>query len=1340
MQRMSDLPAKNSLPRAAGVMRRTLRWMALVLALVLLLPVMALVTISWLEISISAGPWRDRIARAASDALGRPVALEGPLELVPSLRPILKVGGIRIANPPGFATPELAYLGEARLRVDLRALLRKRVHIMQLSAENVRAYIERSADGTRVNYAFEREGRSEPQPPAAGKGPDLSQVADVGIDIRDVSLRQLSVEYLYGPSGSKHYFQLDELTAAAPRGESMHVAMRGSVEKRFPYSVAFTGGRSDVLLLGQQPWPFEVVVDFLGGTLRLDGTLARPGGTPVVELLFGLGAEDLSQLERLLQIDLPEVGTTGMAGRLRYDGRSASLSGLRAVMGRTTLEADLAYDFSGARPRVSGQISLPALDLRPFLGIKAEDTQKEPANLLETYRELERQAFSLRALQSMDADVTLSVGRWLSLPGDVRDAQLRVELNEGVLRAPIQATIAQVPLKGEARVDGAAEVPSFVLELGAQRTRLGGLAALLAGIQGMQGDLGRFLFRVAGRGETLGALTRTVDVRLAIDDSELTYGNVEGGRPVELRLDTLDVRLPGGKPLTGKLRGALLGEPFEARLSASDLPTLARTLRSPLSISARATGARLQVDGTLAMPEADSGTDIAFRLSAPRAGDVGRWLGLSPTAQAAARLEGRVRMQRDEWRLSGFILRLGRTAMTGELARVGIGRQPLIQARLDVEQIDVQELESMSAPRQPEVAPSVPVDAGKAGSTLDIPILPQGIDLTDADVEVRVRQAGTAPAEVRDAVFTGRIRDGHMAPSPFSARVAGVPFSGAVALDLRGQLPQASLWIAAGPVDVGRLLRDLNVAQGVDAQVEAMRVQLIGRGSRLGEMLEKSALDAELDSGALTLRDPTGKPLISLAVKKGAVVAAAGKPVTLSIDGAIDRTPIAIRVSTGAVRDFMRSGSRMPFALEASAAGARLDLAGKVSVPIAQREGELELRIAGERFDTLNELARVQLPPWGPWSLGGRFVASAAGYEVPDLRLQVGESRLNGRGTFTTAGVRPRVDVKLDAPRIQLDDFEFGTWSPVDKSAKAEEGRSVDEMRAKAKEAAAEGQRLLSPQTLRRLDAYLDVRVDEVLSGADRLGSGTLHAQLADGRLEFGPALVNVPGGSALLSVAYQPSDQDVAMQARVRVERFDYGILARRAKPGTDFEGLFSLRFDLDARAPTIDALMSRANGRIDFAVWPRNMRSGIFDLWAVNVFVALVPAVDPSAESKVNCAFGRFDLRDGKLTHDAILIDTSRMRVAGEGRVDFDTETMLFRLAPRAKTAQFFSLATPIAVSGKLTDFEIGVAPGGVAETTVRFLTSLFVVPVQKLAQGRVPRDGADVCTNPMRDVPAQ
>jgi hypothetical protein len=1312
--------------------RRILRWILVAVAVLLLLPPLAAVLIAWLEISISAGPWRGTIARAASDALGREVTLEGPLEFVPSLSPRLKVGGIRIANPPGFSTPEFASLGDARLWVDAKALLQRRLRVREVTAENVRVFLEIAQD-RRVNWAL--GGAPEVQPKAAdGRGKAALEAAkDFRFEVETLGLRQLAVEFHNRPSGSTHFFNLDDLVGAAKRGQPIRIALRGSVERQFPYTVSFDGGTADELVRPTKPWPFQVGLEFLGTSFQASGAITRAPGGDSVEVLFGLGTEDLREIERLLQTKLPNVGATGLSGRVSADRLHVSISELRGVMGRTTLEGGLQYDFSGKRPRVSGALSLATLDLRPFLTGEREGPEEPPGSLLDTYRELEKVNVSLRELRLIDADLTLKVGRWLSLPGDVRDAELGIRLQDGVLRAPVHATIAGVPLRGEARVDGAAEVPSFDLQLGAQRTQLGGLAALLAGVQGVQGNVGKFLFHVSGRGENLGVLARTVDVKLAISDGRLSYGNIEGGRPVELRLERLDVTLPGGRPLDGRIDGALLGEPFRARIAAGDLPALARTLRSPLEISARATGAELLVKGVLAQPQAGSGTDIQFRLVAPRAGDVGRWLGLSPKADAPARLQGSVHIRSDQWRLDDFLFRLGRSAIAGQVAQVGIGRRPLIQARLNVDHLDVNELERMRLPAQ--AAPKRTA-AEQSGSMLDIPILPRGIDLTDADIDVDVKRVAMSPADVIDASFKGRIREGRMDPSPFAATYAGVRFTGAVAVDLRGNVPEASLWVAASDVDLGGLLSTLKITDGLDARVEALRVQLIGRGSRLGEMLEKSALDADLDRGSLTLRDPSRRPLVAIALDKGLVRAPPGQPVSVTLDGTIDQVPVAIRLATGAVREVVRPGSKVPFSLEAQAAGARLDLEGKVTMPIQRQEGELTLRIAGERFNTLDQLARVELPPWGPWAIGGRFVSSERGYEVPDLELRVGDSRLNGRGSYTTAGKRPRVDVALTAPRIQLDDFKFGGWSPFEKKQDQPEKKvAAEEMRAKAKEAAAEGQKLLSPQTLRRLDAYLDVQVDEVLSGADRLGNGTLHAQLAEGRLDFGPAKVNVPGGSALLSAAYEPSDTDVAVQMRIDVDRFDYGVLARRIKPGTDLQGLFSLNFQLDARAPTIDALMAHADGRVDFAVWPRNMRSGIFDLWAVNVFLALVPAVDPSKESKVNCAVGRFDLRDGKLTHDAILMDTSRMRVAGEGRVDFDTETMHLRLAPKAKEPQFFSLATPIQVTGKLTDFKVGVAPGGVAETTVRFLTSLFVVPIEKLTKGRPPRDGADVCTNAMR-----
>ncbi|HET8668534.1 MAG TPA: hypothetical protein VFM10_11175, partial [Terriglobales bacterium] len=208
------------------------------------------------------------------------------------------------------------------------------------------------------------------------------------------------------------------------------------------------------------------------------------------------------------------------------------------------------------------------------------------------------------------------------------------------------------------------------------------------------------------------------------------------------------------------------------------------------------------------------------------------------------------------------------------------------------------------------------------------------------------------------------------------------------------------------------------------------------------------------------------------------------------------------------------------------------------------------------------------------------------------------------------------------------------------------------------------------------------------------------------------------------------PGKDDVAINLLAEVKRFDYGILARRIDPASDMQGTFSLDVNVSAHAQSLSEMLRHGKGHIDFAMWPENMKSGLLDIWAVNVLMTLLPAVDSSRTSRVNCAIGRFELKDGKMSEKTILIDTSRMRVTGKGGVDFAIEQIGFYLQPRAKSPQFLSLAVPIEVSGGFTDFHVGARALDVAETVGDLATSVLWVPLQSLLRRTLPADGSDVC----------
>jgi hypothetical protein len=559
-----------------------------------------------------------------------------------------------------------------------------------------------------------------------------------------------------------------------------------------------------------------------------------------------------------------------------------------------------------------------------------------------------------------------------------------------------------------------------------------------------------------------------------------------------------------------------------------------------------------------------------------------------------------------------------------------------------------------------------------------------------------------------------------------------VPFQGLVGVDLRGSVPEVKLGMSTGAVDLGALLRALGVAEGVDAHADALQVEVTGRGARLSELARRSSFDARVKGGRLVLRGPDGTVAARVALRQGVVGAGPGEPVTAQLDGALDNTPVEVRITSGTLADFSRDATRVPFSAQARAAGATLGLEGEAALPLG-RGGNLTLDLRGERLDSLSALARVQLPPWGPWSLRGPIVMTATGYEVRRLAVRIGESRLNGRGTLDVTGVRPRLDLRVTAPHVQLDDFALPRGAGPGPAAQ----QGPQALRTQASGAAAQTQRVLSADFLRRFDAYVDVEVRQVLSGRDRLADGTLRVQLTEGRLSLGPAEVNLPGGTAKLALAYDPTKGGVELAVGAYIERFEYGILARRQRPDADLAGLFSLSLELTSKAPSLDAVLASADGRIDLAVWPRDLGARQIDLWVVNLFRELLPVLDRGRPSVVNCAVGRFDLAGGKLTRDALLIDTSRMRVVGAGGIDFATEAIDFRFQPRAKGAQLFSLETPVRVTGTLTDFDIGVSPGDVLASIARFFGSVVVVPLETLFRGPLPRDGADVCTDPLRTV---
>ncbi|MFZ4537295.1 AsmA family protein [Propionivibrio sp.] len=422
---------------------------------VALVALIAIVALAVTGVTIDASRWRDASAERVSAALGRPVILEGPFEMTLGREAELRIGAVRIHNPSAFTAPELLALAEARVRIDLLDALLGELHLRSIEASDVRLWLERASDG-RNNWALAQQGAS-----------DRSRRT---IDVGQITLHRLAIDYHDAPSATHHSVDVDELSASGGWNQALRLAVRGRIGEQSPFVLTAEGGSLRPLQEASGPWPFTLDFEFPeapGMRLHASGALDASKGEARFDFGTGAGAVALAPVDTLAE--------------------------LRDTAATNELAGQLTLAFGGARPRVSGALGVGTLDLRPFFA-----SRQGAADKTLDYAALQQQMLPLRDLVPLDVDVNLSIGRWLGLPVDIRDAKFALRADASGVRVPINATLASIPFSGRLDLDTAAKTPTptLALSFAAQDVALGNHAREQKDATGIDGRLGHLDLRL----------------------------------------------------------------------------------------------------------------------------------------------------------------------------------------------------------------------------------------------------------------------------------------------------------------------------------------------------------------------------------------------------------------------------------------------------------------------------------------------------------------------------------------------------------------------------------------------------------------------------------------------------------------------------------------------------------------------------------------------------------------------------------------------------------------------------------------------------------------------------
>lgn len=527
----ADAGGKKRIGRGRRIFRTVLIGILVSIALLIAFPPLGLI--------------KDTIARNVGDNIGRTVTIGG---MSVSLDPFItaEFTDVRVANPPGMPERDLFHGETVRATVAFFPLFKGRVRLESLALVNPTLALEEGADGTRNWLLGAAQGAqaAPAEPVAANVSPPPVTTVDNGRLAYTSALSGAD----YGAERINGTVLLDLVTGAG--------SSKGSLVARGE-TVAFD------IALGDYDAPLNGGVSPLKATL--DGRLVRANIDG--DANFQADAEFKGSLAASTPSLVDFVGwasgggasggeplKTSLEGQIVGSTRDIAFADTDVMVNTTTSRFNGTLDFSGDRPKVSGDISSEHIDLDRIIGLRqrsaiapsaAPTTDFEPVvaagweQLLADLRALEagpqaaaqaraeaertlaasaagapswsQQPFNLKGIRAVDLDVTMSAADITYGKLDLSQGKIGAKIDDGVLDATIeQLAVGSGSAVGTLSLDARAEPPKAAVKLSLTNVAAEPIATQFTGNPLLSGTSNVEITATAA-GQNQSQLTETLD-------------------------------------------------------------------------------------------------------------------------------------------------------------------------------------------------------------------------------------------------------------------------------------------------------------------------------------------------------------------------------------------------------------------------------------------------------------------------------------------------------------------------------------------------------------------------------------------------------------------------------------------------------------------------------------------------------------------------------------------------------------------------------------------------------------------------------------------------------------
>jgi len=1109
-----------------------------------------------------------------------------------------------------------------------------------------------------------------------------------------------------------------ELNGSAPANGAISATVRGRVND-LPIELEAHGGNLNALLSSPETFPLQLSIAAQGAEFRLEGTINDPLGRLELRAHTSLRAQNPQSLLSDLGVSIPEVAGFEFSGQAWLNFDAVGIENLVGKMGNNNIEGRALARFSSESNYYEVDAHLGRLQADLFGSAPVTSEENDDLEAVDL-----RSLFD--ALREIDGKIHVSIDQLTSASVQLDNLDLEASLSDGSLvLSRYQMLFMGSPIEAEARLDMQGECAEFRANGRATGVDLNLLTELLDSKFAIAGNLGRIEFKARSCGNTLIEHRNTVQADVGVSGATFSHENLK----ISMQLDTLKVNAGWSRPSRAVLHGQLLDEKLSVDVQGGTIEKLATRAPWPITLEIAGAGATMTLDGTAAIAADSVFIDVNLGLDAPRIGLLHRWIKVDPANELPLSVSASIRWSNDNVVIDGFDAALGHSGVTGRLESIDQDTEAVLVTKLRSAGLDIIELNSVLLPTEkPGRSSPQPDQANDGIENLEFLL---GLDLPTVDLDLRIEHLDGTSFEIRDVEFRGNVRNQLIDNANLSMRLDDILFAGTVNLDVRN-LPATVLYQAtATNLDIGRLLQKLDLIDDMDITADQVNLDYSSDGTTLREIAVNGEFLSEIQNFSWRATKQDQDTVVDLDLARLVMASAPNQPTRWDASGLLDGIPVKAWAETPPLGDILHGEKKSPLTVVASSGNDVAMLSGNIDWSNPDVFSG-DLLLSGERMNPeIVDFSRLKSPLKG-FELGTSLMISDREISFAELSAHIGTSHATGYAKVNVSEDGEEFELRLQAPHVQTDDFV----------TLADEWRELRQENAEADLLAESETRVLGDVVREYIEALtleksfnVRIGIDALFAGDQYMGGAQIHVLADKNNFRLQPIKVTLPTGDIDAEYVVTRTTDGVDALLNIYIERLQYGDLLRLLDPDVEQEarGYIYLDTSLTSSTPTTDRLASAVQGDFELMIIPEDITAGVLDLWAANLVLAVLPTPeDRNKRKKLNCMVASFSADEGVMKSNSVLLDTTEVIVRGRGNIDIANRTLDMIVAPQAKREKFFSMSTPVAITGSWDDFRVGFAQGGVMATLFRWYMALIYVPYKWLTGERFPADGLTTCFN--------